>query len=556
MSQNNKEVGKHEIHEEQKDQQKTPSPSKLLWDDIKVVGKNVDVKARASIYRVPDELRAQNKNAYTPCLVSIGPLHSNDPRLNPGIKKHRVCLFLQRIIEGTNKKEGTKKKKINVIEECLVEMRNLRKEAKESYGENVDDLLTPEMMFIDGCFILELLYHYHEIFPKDDKDPPADAGRMNVVVQSNKSNPPVAPKNRMHVDKNRRSGGGGDPIFGSSVMQIGIQHDLLLLENQLPFKVLETLYTLTLAKILPDNLPNGCRSLTHFVRLYFGDVMGVSNPEEKYCSSGDSFIINVDDEKPTVKEDFHHLLHVIHNRYLPPEEYRSEIKSRSSSSAPPVSIFRRGLACLPCSKKADATVSGGGEYMRSATDLDFAGVKFKARVAPKKEKEEEKEVPFLKIKFHDTKGIFWWWRRARFEIPAMDVTDATEPFLRNLIAFEYCCPEVPNHFTWYAAVMDRLINNEDDVKVLERDGVLYNNLGDRKVVAEMFNNLCKEVCLWELYFVDECYSAVDHSKKAYRKFMAHLRRRWFDCPWTFIAFLVAAIAFTISITQFVRSFLR
>ncbi|KAL6987762.1 hypothetical protein U1Q18_013509 [Sarracenia purpurea var. burkii] len=275
----NKEAGKHvalevpkELHGEQKHQQKTPSPSKLLWDDIKVVGKNVDIKARASIYRVPDELRAQNKNAYTPYLVSIGPLHSKDPRLNPDIKKHRVCLFLQRIKEGTNKK------KIDVIEECLVEMRKLRKEAKESYGENVDDLLTPEMMFIDGCFILALLYHYHEIFPKDDKDPPADAGRMNVVVQSNKSNPPAAPKKRMHVDKNRSSGGGGDTIFGSSVMQIGIQHDLLLLENQLPFKVLVMLYPLTLARILP---PHDCRSLTHFVRLYLGEVMVVSNPEKK-----------------------------------------------------------------------------------------------------------------------------------------------------------------------------------------------------------------------------------------------------------------------------------
>ncbi|KAL6987790.1 hypothetical protein U1Q18_013537 [Sarracenia purpurea var. burkii] len=116
-------------------------------------------------------------------------------------------------------------------------MKNLREEAKESYGENVDHLLTPEMMFIDGCFILEFLYQYHHI-EYVDKDPHAGAagslgptalatespmGRMNVVksptptrapelcgstpvkppldrmevvVQSNKSNAPVVPTNR------------------------------------------------------------------------------------------------------------------------------------------------------------------------------------------------------------------------------------------------------------------------------------------------------------------------------------------------------------------------
>ncbi|KAL6987791.1 hypothetical protein U1Q18_013538 [Sarracenia purpurea var. burkii] len=377
--------------------------------------------------------------------------------------------------------------------------------------------------------------------------PPSD--RMEVVVQSNKSNAPVALTNRVHRD----------PIFGSPVMRSRIHYDLLLLENQLPFKVLHTLYNLTLAKILPDNLPNGCRSLTHFVRMCFGDVMGVSNLGKKNCSSGDSSKINEDDEKQTV-ENFHHLLHVVHNRYLPPEENRNEIGV--------------GFMC-----------SGTDQFMRSATDLDFAGVKFKARVAPeiapKKEKEKEKEVPSLKIKCHDakgifwwcrkeekedekvhllnikfygTKGIFWWCRKAPFEIPVIVVTDATERFLRNLIAFEYCCPEVGNHFTWYAVVMDRLIDSEDDVKVLERDKVLYNCLGNRKVVANMFNKLCNEVSISEKYFIDDCHRAVDHSKKCHRQFMARLRRKWFDSPWTFIAFVVAAIAFGITITRFVQSF--
>ncbi|KAL6987781.1 hypothetical protein U1Q18_013528, partial [Sarracenia purpurea var. burkii] len=67
--------------------------------------------------------------------------------------------------------------------------------------------------------------------------------------------------------------------------------------------------------------------------------------------------------------------------------------------------------------------------------------------------------------------------------------------------------------------------------------------------------LSNEVFWWERSFANECHRAVDHSKNGYRKFMAHLRRQWFDGPYNFIAFVVAAIAFGITITQFVQSFL-
>ncbi|GMP51100.1 hypothetical protein CsSME_00017464 [Camellia sinensis var. sinensis] len=35
----------------------------------------------ASIYRVPEEIRKLKESAYTPCLVSVGPLHSKDPHI-------------------------------------------------------------------------------------------------------------------------------------------------------------------------------------------------------------------------------------------------------------------------------------------------------------------------------------------------------------------------------------------------------------------------------------------------------------------------------------------
>ncbi|KAL7179694.1 hypothetical protein ACSBR1_042990 [Camellia fascicularis] len=51
----------------------------------KAVGKKIDEGTRktefissTSVYRVPDELRKLNENAYIPRFISISPLHSED----------------------------------------------------------------------------------------------------------------------------------------------------------------------------------------------------------------------------------------------------------------------------------------------------------------------------------------------------------------------------------------------------------------------------------------------------------------------------------------------
>ena len=48
---------------------------------------DIESMSSAHIYRVPKALRELNESAYTPRLVSIGPLHSDDGHLNPHMKK-------------------------------------------------------------------------------------------------------------------------------------------------------------------------------------------------------------------------------------------------------------------------------------------------------------------------------------------------------------------------------------------------------------------------------------------------------------------------------------
>ncbi|XP_058217024.1 UPF0481 protein At3g47200-like [Rhododendron vialii] len=196
--------------------------------------------------------------------------------------------------------------------------------------------------------------------------------------------------------------------------------------------------------------------------------------------------------------------------------------------------------CLPPSSTSELVYA---EEMPSASELVYAGVKF---------------VPdagndLFKFKFREPKGLFWWCRWARFKIQPLVICDETESYLRNLIAFEQFCPGVSQHVSSYADIMDMLVKSDNDIQVLEKAGVLTNRLGPTGDATDLLNKLCKEITVGE-YFRDTCSKATKYSKRFWPKNMAHVRRTYFDSPWTFIAFFVGFIAFVITLVGFARSF--
>ncbi|XP_052189282.1 UPF0481 protein At3g47200-like [Diospyros lotus] len=111
-------------------------------------------KSAAVIQKVPEELRKLKESAYTPRFVSIGPLHSNNDHLKKcmqNIKMSYVKYLFGRMAESG------KEEKAQVLKRCQDEMSKLTGEAKKFYAEN-GDLLTEDMLVIDGCFVLKLLY--------------------------------------------------------------------------------------------------------------------------------------------------------------------------------------------------------------------------------------------------------------------------------------------------------------------------------------------------------------------------------------------------------------
>ncbi|KAM6573209.1 hypothetical protein CsatA_017289 [Cannabis sativa] len=147
------------------------------------------------IFRVPNILSRHNPKAYKPNAFSLGPFHYNQLHLKP------------------TRSENQTETKLN---ELTTTIRELQEEARECYEGSIkmsmDEFI--KVMVIDGCFIIEL-------FCKDNND---------ELIGEN------------------------DPIFGVNCMMSMLTHDLILLENQIPWLVLESLFKKI---ITPDhvNLP-------------------------------------------------------------------------------------------------------------------------------------------------------------------------------------------------------------------------------------------------------------------------------------------------------------
>ncbi|PPS08856.1 hypothetical protein GOBAR_AA11789 [Gossypium barbadense] len=158
---------------------------------------------RGCIYKVPRRLREVNEKAYEPNVVSIGPYHHGKQHLK-AMQVIKRSFFLK-IAEENN---------LNVNELART-MRSLEARIRKCYEEAafyLDSNQLVEMMLLDGCFIVQLIQGIH---PAED-------------------------------------------IFQVGRIQTDIRHDLLLLENQLPFFVLFELYRMT--------VPNAGGDVHHLAR--------------------------------------------------------------------------------------------------------------------------------------------------------------------------------------------------------------------------------------------------------------------------------------------------
>lgn len=147
------------------------------------------------IYRVPENLRKVNEDAYRPLLISIGPFYYNDPRL-PSMQEQKLRYFQSFLQRNNAYSVGYYVDAISGWEQIT----------RQFYVEavNLSRALFIEMVLVDAVFIIELFLR----------------GCLGNYIDGN------------------------DHIFNKPRMILEVTRDIRLQENQLPFFILKGLYDL------------------------------------------------------------------------------------------------------------------------------------------------------------------------------------------------------------------------------------------------------------------------------------------------------------------------
>ncbi|KAK9922888.1 hypothetical protein M0R45_031327 [Rubus argutus] len=146
------------------------------------------------IYRVPDGLRRVCEEAYTPRIISIGPLHHGKEALRAmeEHKKRYLQYFLSRLTNNLRLKDY-----IKIVKDQEDKLRSYYSETIELESDEF-----VRVVLVDAIFIIEFLFRFW--YPK-------------------------------LLDEN-------DYIFGKPRKSVDVWFDLHMLENQLPFFILEKLF--------------------------------------------------------------------------------------------------------------------------------------------------------------------------------------------------------------------------------------------------------------------------------------------------------------------------
>ncbi|MCO5606055.1 hypothetical protein L7F22_060242 [Adiantum nelumboides] len=147
------------------------------------------------------------------------------------------------------------------------------------------------------------------------------------------------------------------------------------------------------------------------------------------------------------------------------------------------------------------------------------------------------------VKFHGHWGSLneLSFSNGRLSLPKIHVSDDTERYFRNLIAYESCFKTDRLDIVSYLHFMDFLIDTPADVDLLVESKIVTEAIGSNAKVAEMWNSLCRNtMCVFSPNYKAVADSMQSYSKSPWRMMWAEFYRSKLSRPWLVASILSAA----------------
>ncbi|KAH0971760.1 hypothetical protein GBA52_023916 [Prunus armeniaca] len=426
-----------------------------------------------AIYQVPERFRNGNEQHYKPRVVPIGPYHSHHGSF-PQMQSYK----LKYVEAFTSRYEQVRRNELRFIDQCLGFVRSCEIKARRYYVEPIDlssdDFA--ELMLVDAIFVLELMLRHQFAQYIDD----------------------------------------GDRIYHKPRMITDVFLDVvLLIENQIPFFLLEGLYDLV------DSSYKG--NLSFFVDLTHEFLKGYVKIDEFGADHA---------PVPQVNHGVKHFIDFIRYYYLP----MSPVEGENPNSHPRIDEISPSVTMLRESENPNSHPRVEG-IPPSVTVLDDAGVQFVTR----------RTTFSLDIQFENGSLI----------IPSFRVDNWTETLFRNLIAFEQCHDHQVKYISHFMFLMGAMIKTSKDVDLLIEHGIIYSMLGRNDDLSALFNCIGQGVMvdLRTYYYFNLSQNLKAYCKDPWHRWKAILSRDYFNTPWKLASTIAAIILLVLTLIQTICSML-
>ncbi|XP_022131636.1 UPF0481 protein At3g47200-like [Momordica charantia] len=263
--------------------------------------------------------------------------------------------------------------------------------------------------------------------------------------------------------------------------------DLLLFQNQLPFFLLRSLYDLCVSN---NQTILGNTSFIQLTHQFFIDREGIGYLGKDF---------RVEEDKLEVK----HLIHFLSCYMNFPHQDDS-------------------------SKSLDGTPLMVSVWPPTATELYDYGISF------------EKKSHYSQKMFDERTGIL--------RVPHIIINETFESTMRNIIAYEYTIRKSPG-VSNFLMFMRFLLNSDNDVNLLIKEGIIHNHLESAKEVTKLFQDLCKNVVAERNLYNYECQKMRKYCKHRRHRWMASLKHDYFNTPWALISFIAAVVLLLLTLMR-------